>query len=75
MVSIVPAHNGFKITWIMKYNQTVKINLPEEIYTIENSNEIFVIDSEIIDHIKISDCSEDITKDYELASATFYLSN
>ena len=74
MVSIVPADNGFIITWIMKDNQTVKINLPEQKYTIEKSNEIFVNDSEIIDQIKISDCSEDITKDYELASATFYLS-
>ena len=74
VVSIVPADSGFKITWIMKDNQTVRIILPEEIYTIKNSNEIFVNGSEIIDQIKISDCAEDITKDYELTSATFNFS-
>ena len=58
----------------MKDTRTIKIILPEENYTFENSNEIFVNASEIIEQIKISDCSEDITKDYELASATFHLS-
>ena len=35
VVSIVPADSRFKITWIMKDNQTLKIILPEESYTIE----------------------------------------
>ena len=74
MVSIVPADSRFKITWIMKDTQMLKIIPPEENYTFENSNEIFVDASEIIEQIKISDCSEDITKDYELASATFNFS-
>ena len=74
MVSIVPADSGFKITWIMKDTQMLKIIPPEESYTFGNSNEIFVNDSEIIDQIKISDCLEDITKDYELTSATFNFS-
>ena len=74
VISIVPADSGFKITWIMKDNQTVRIILPEEKHTIEKTNEIFVNASETIDQIKISDSSEDITKDYELASATFNFS-
>ena len=74
MVSIVPADSGFKITWILKDNHILKIILPEEKHTIEKTNEIFVNGSEIIDQIKILDCSEDITKDYELTSATFNFS-
>ena len=74
VVSIVPVDSMFKITWIMKETQTLKIVLPEENYTLENSNEIFVNASEIIEQIKILDCSEDITIDYELTSATFNFS-
>ena len=73
VVSIVPADSGFKITWIMKDNHTVKIILPEENITIEKSNEIFV-NASLIDQIKISDCSEDTTENYELTSATFNFS-
>ena len=73
VVSIVPADSGFKITWIMKDNHTVKIILPEENITIEKSNEIFV-NANLIDQIKISDCSEDTTENYELTSATFNFS-
>ena len=73
VVSIVPADSGFKITWITNDNQTLKIILPEENYTIEKSNEIFV-NASIIDQISISDCSEDVTENYELSSATFNFS-
>ena len=75
MVSIEQASGGYIITWAMKDNQTAKIILSEEDYTIENSNQIFVSGSKIIHQIKIFDCSGDsITENYEQATAIFNFS-
>ena len=75
MVSIEKAYGGYIITWAIKDNKTAKIILSEKNYTIEKSNQIFVNGSEIIQQIKIFDCSGDsITENYEQATATFNFS-
>ena len=73
VVSILPADSGFKVTWIIKDNQTTKVNLSDENY-VQKSNEIFLNASEPIDHIKMLDCSEDITDNFEQTTVTFNFS-